>query len=592
MKANLIMVKEGQQETCIRGNYSRFGNSLVTIRAPKTPLAKRKALVFALSVAALVAVMMLAARPAHADTFTVNSTGDGGDQAPSGVCNTAPFPVGTEPECTLRAAIEEANTTAAPDTINFNIGGSGVKTISPTSFLPIVTEPVTINGYSEPGATENTLAAGDNAELRVRLNGTGTQSLSYGLFITADDSVVRGLSITNFTIAAIRIATADNNTIEGNFVGITPSGEDAGNGDGISIAGNSATPPEGAVNNTVGGATPRARNVISGNDSTGVAIGGSGTTGNKVMGNYIGTTKSGTGDRGNSGRGAIIYDSASGNTIGDDDPTDGLTAANTIAFNGGNGVQVSYVASTGNRILSNSIFSNAGLGIDLGGDGVTPNDGPGDADTGPNNLQNFPVISSAVTSGTKTTIKGTLEGLPSQSQIAEGYTIQFFSNPKSANDEGKKYIGERIVFDTDGDGIIPFAFEPPNKVKEGLFVTATATNNSTGDTSEFSKAVLVKDAVKPTVTPLTPKPGSKTRDTTPTIRAKVTDKATNLAKSNIRLFVDGKRKANFAYNRSTDRLTYKAGRLSFKRHTVRIVARDAADNVASKTWRFTVKKRR
>lgn len=545
-------------------------------------------LVVALMVAGLVAAAPLA-RPALAAEFTVNSTGDGGDQAPSGVCNTAPFPVGTEPECTLRAAIEEANATTGADTINFNIGGTGVKTISPASFLPVITESVVIDGYTEPGASANTLATGDNAELRIRLDGPGAQGGSRGLFITANDSVVRGLSITRFGYG-IDMRTADNNKIEGNFVGITPSGEDAGNGDGIDISGNSAMPPDGAVNNTVGGATPQTRNVISGNDSIGVAIGGKGTMGNKVMGNYIGTTKSGTGDLDNLRRGVIVYDSASGNTIGDDDPTDGLrNAANIIAFNG-RGVEVSTSNTKGNRILSNSIFSNAGLGIDLDGDGVTPNDGPGDADTGPNNLQNFPVLSSAKTGLSSTTIKGTLEGIPTQSQIAEGYTIQFFSNPESSKDEGKTLIGERLVFDTDGDGIIPFTFDPPKKVTEGLYVTATATYNTTGDTSEFSRPVTVV-GTKPTITRVKPGPGSKTRDRTPLVAATVRDAETNLAKTNIKLFVDGKRQSTFSYNRSTDRLTYTSEKLKFGKHTIRIAARDAAGDAAIKSWSFRVIRR-
>lgn len=447
---------------------------------------KGKALVPGLMLAALVATMLLAAKPAHAAEFTVNSTADGGDQAPSGVCNTAPFPVGTEPECTLRAAMDEANATAAADTIDFNIGGSGVKTISPATLLPDITQPVTIDGYTEPGATENTLAAGDNADLRIRLDGLNVPGLSDGLRISAGNSVVRGLSITRFGGDGIDIfgTATDNNTIEGDFVGITPGGQDMGNGNGLNLR-------NGASGNTVGGTSPKDRNIISGNgpssqlSATGVAIGG--TTDNKVMGNYIGTTKSGTGNLGNSGRGVIVYDSESGNTIGDDDPGDGLTnAANIIAFNALWGVDVSGATSTGNSILANSIFSNARLGIDLGGNGVTLNDGPGDADTGPNNLQNYPVLSSAKTGRRSTTIKGTLESMPAQGQIGVGYTIQFFENPRSTKDEGKKLIGERIVIDTDGDGIIPFVFKPPKKVKEGLFVTATATYNSTGDTSEFS----------------------------------------------------------------------------------------------------------
>jgi hypothetical protein len=82
------------------------------------------------------------------------------------------------------------------------------------------------------------------------------------------------------------------------------------------------------------------------------------------------------------------------------------SAANTIAFNGGAGVPVAGDAiSTGNSILRNSIFSNALLGIDLGFDGKTPNDA-GDGDLGENNLQNKPILTSAVTSSGSTTLKG------------------------------------------------------------------------------------------------------------------------------------------------------------------------------------------
>ncbi len=263
------------------------------------------------------------------------------------------------------------------------------------------------------------------------------------------------------------------------------------------------------------------------------------------MGNYIGTTKSGTGALGNTGRGILVFDGTSGTTIGDDDPSDGLTnAANIIAFNGREGVEISGASATGNSILSNSIFSNAGLGIDLGGDGVTPNDGPGDADTGPNNLQNFPVITSAKTRLSSTTITGTLESIPAQSQFGEGYTIQFFSNPTITKDEGKKLIGERIVIDTDGDGIIPFTFKPLKKVKEGLYVTATATYNSTGDTSEFFRAIPISQ-IKPTIIPHSPKPNSTTRLRTVKIQATVRDNATELTRADIKLFVDGKRTTNF-----------------------------------------------
>jgi hypothetical protein len=204
---------------------------------------------------------------------------------------------------------------------------------------------------------------------------------------------------------------------------------------------------------------------------------------NKVIGNYIGTTKSGTANLGNGNSGVIVSSQGANNTIGGDG-----AARNTIAFNGDEGVQIGVsifeADVTGNTVFANSIFSNEGLGIDLGDDGGTTND-VGDLDSGPNNLQNYPVLTSAKTGRRTTTIRGTLESTPNGS-----FTIWFFSNPKNTKEEGKKFIGHENVTDSDGDGIMPFTFKPTKKVKAGLFVTATVTNDG-GDTSECSKAVVV-----------------------------------------------------------------------------------------------------
>ena len=131
------------------------------------------------------------------------------------------------------------------------------------------------------------------------------------------------------------------------------------------------------------------------------------------------------------------------------------------------------------------------MGIDLQGstNGRTPNDGVGDADTGPNNLQNFPVISSATTGLQATIIKGTLRSTQNAT-----FTIQFFSNPRSTRDEGKNFIGQIAVSDTEGDGIMPFTFKPKTKVEAGMFVTSTATDALfNADTSEFSSAREVRE---------------------------------------------------------------------------------------------------
>src|SRR6187401_1100687 len=84
----------------------------------------------------------------------------------------------------LRQAILDANALAGADTINFNIpGGGGVRTITPQSTLPTITSPVTIDGYTQPGAAANTLAVGDNAVLLIELN--GTSATGNGLTISA-----------------------------------------------------------------------------------------------------------------------------------------------------------------------------------------------------------------------------------------------------------------------------------------------------------------------------------------------------------------------------------------------------------------------
>ena len=117
-------------------------------------------------------------------------------------------------------------------------------------------------------------------------------------------------------------------------------------------------------------------------------------------------------------------------------------------------------------MLQNSIYANGGLGIDLAG--TTTND-PGDADAGPNDLQNKPVLSSAKTSATSTTVRGTLNSTSGKTIV-----VRFFSNP-SGTDEGKTFIGQKCVT-TDASGNATFTFSPAQKVGLGRTVTATATS--------------------------------------------------------------------------------------------------------------------
>jgi hypothetical protein len=521
----------------------------------------RVALATALVAVGLVASPLaagLVAPPANATTpFIVNSIGDQADTAVAdGVCDVTAT---VDDTCTLRAAIQEANATPGADVIGFRIPNertcdltTDVCRIRPGSALPPITEQVTIDGYSQPGAQPNTKTVGDDAILKIELDGINASNAS-GLEIrNASDSVIRGLVVNDFATGISVSGSSTGNRIEGNFVGTDPSGTQddgnlfdgvvvggagvaglslrdasvaassdfpsqtvvggatpaarnliSGNGeDGIALVSPSGTRIEGnyigtdgsgitdlgntnkgvsvvfASGTTVGGTTAAARNVISGNDGSGLSI--SSSTGTRVLGNRIGTTAGGAAALGNALGGVeTTFSPASGTAIGD-----GTAAgSNTIAFNGRDGVEVD-ATSTGVRVSRNSIFSNAGLGMDLLGQGesdtsdvVTPND-TGDADGGANHRQNSPVLSSAKNASGKTTLKGKLNSTP-----GKGFTVQFFSNP--SGNEGKRFLGQKSVT-TDASGNATFAFSPASKVALGQTATATATKNATGETSEFS----------------------------------------------------------------------------------------------------------
>ena len=593
----------------------------------------------------------------------------------------------------LREAINCANATPGTDVISFTIPGGGIKTISPATSLPTITDPVIIDGYSQPGASANTLAVGDNAVMLIVLSGASAPLGTNGLTINVDGSTIRGLVINGFQATAgaggsgiALLAGADSNVIEGNFLGTNAAGSSAvANATGVSIVD--------ASDNLIGGTTPAARNLLSGNGS-GITLVGTLSSAhtvlrNSVRGNYIGTNAAGTAAVGNTGAGGVLleggvaetviggtnvaarniisgntgsvacgnpfttagvslapnattrtpfhtsiqgnfigvnaagtaavanrngikfdasvanmiggtiagagnlisgntcygvsidnelisvgspnapnviqgnligtnitgdaalgngidgvylFESVGSNTVGGD--TD--AARNVISGNGGDGIRLdgiflayiqrNYIGTTiglaplgnaghgvfitfnsrgafvgglnpgsgGNVIAynglagisvtdtsflngftNNLIYANGGLGIDLGDNGVTPNDS-GDADTGPNNLQNFPVLTSAISVGGSTTIQGTLNSTANTT-----FRIEFFSNPScdpSSNGEGQNFLAFTSVTTAGNNAAINFVL--PIAVTPGQFITATA-SDPTGNTSEFSACQLV-----------------------------------------------------------------------------------------------------
>jgi hypothetical protein len=120
----------------------------------------------------------------------------------------------------LRQAIVDANAVAGLDSIVFNIPGSGVQTIRPTTMLPAITSPVVIDGYTQPGSSVNTVAVGNNAVLRIELDGSLAPPDHHGLTIQSGGSTVRGLIINNFResgyphTSGIKLDLGDGNRME------------------------------------------------------------------------------------------------------------------------------------------------------------------------------------------------------------------------------------------------------------------------------------------------------------------------------------------------------------------------------------------
>jgi CSLREA domain-containing protein len=323
------------------------------------------------------------------------------------------------------------------------------------------------NGASDFGNTEDGIRIGNSSG--VTIGGT----------VAGARNVISGNDANGVFISGTSSATG--NRVQGNFVGLDRNGT---TGFGNTESGVRVETP----GNLIGGTAAGAGNVISDNGElggdAGVFISGTGAINNVVQGNKIGTDVSGTSNLGNLN--GVSVTGASDTTIGGTVDT----AANKIALNDNRGVIIVGDAATGNSLLRNSIFGNGtppGLSIDLGDDGVTANDAR-DPDTGPNGLQNFPVLTSA----SETRIEGRLNSRPGRT-----FTIQFFSNPPPISPllvrEGTTFLGERNVV-TNSEGRVSFAFN--TQVNTGELVTATATiitnNSGPGNTSEFSATRLVE----------------------------------------------------------------------------------------------------
>ena len=290
------------------------------------------------SLQSVLVISLLSASGTSAATFTVDSILDNSDNnAGDGICNDGGG------NCTLRAAIEEANALSGTDNIHFSIAGGGPHTFTPGSAFPTITDPVIIDGTTEPDYTTTPV---------VELNGTSAGASS-GLLITAGSSTVKGLAINRFGANGIYLHTNGNNVIQSNYVGTDVTGTvDLGNtADGIQTN-------SGATGNTIGGSSAGAGNVISGNNNIGINIL---TSSNTIQGNRIGTNAAGTAILGNTNDG-IRINNVPDNTIG------GTAAGsrNLISGNGLYGIFIIGTSASGNTILGNYIGTDVNGTADLG----------------------------------------------------------------------------------------------------------------------------------------------------------------------------------------------------------------------------------
>jgi len=400
----------------------------------------------------------------------------------------------------FRAAISNANATVVQDTIAFNISGTGPFTITPATALPTITNSVFIDGYTQPGASQNTLANGDNAVIEIELAGAfGTVSLD------TSNSTVRGLSVSYITTSP-EPSPKGGYIIQGNFVGVDTTGTNSLGGatPGISVN---------CPNMQIGGTTPATRNIISGNGATGIEMAGSFATGTLIQGNFVGTDRTGTRSVGNHDRAIICNSFAQSNTIGGtvsgagnlvsgnldrgivldgtNEVAEGnsigvdvngnplgnarsgveiagsnnvcggtLTGAGNVIWNNGVGFPgattngVDTHTTTGFQILGNSIYNNAGLGIDVKMDElITPG---------------FPVLTSA-----SNTVSGTV--VSGKAATNTQFRLELFTNPvcdPSGYGEGKTLVFSQLV--TPSATTSNFSVTVTPAVSVGLFLTATA----------------------------------------------------------------------------------------------------------------------
>ncbi|TCO36086.1 parallel beta helix pectate lyase-like protein [Dokdonella fugitiva] len=451
----------------------------------------------------------------------------------------------------LRAAIATANAWVGdpvPQTITFDMPGNCPRTIALQSPLPDITDSVVIDGYTQPGSQRNSDNMGSDASVCVTLV-PAVAGVTHALRVASDqpatttlvaDGLSFGSAFAAFATAAIDLRGGEGHVVRGSvFGGLLPQGGSIGSVPrGVMLRDN-------AVDAHIGASDAASRNYFGGLGNNAIQISGSATSGHYIVNNYIGVAPNGLAVQPNAADGIYAFAGATGVRIRDNvidgsvrgiylgSNTQGFTVLgnrigvnaagygvaqhandagivvgsgsghhaigevnsypNLISGNRTAGVQVQSSAGSGVTIVNNRIWNNGrdgmGLGIDLGDLGPLPND-DGDADAGPNGLQNYPVIIGLDQDSTPAKVTAALN-----TQADTSILFAFYHAPNCPGGQrgadAESLVGLAIASMNSGSGVVSVAVDlDPTHLTSG-YLAATATNLDTGDTSELSPCFAV-----------------------------------------------------------------------------------------------------
>ncbi|MEY2526915.1 MAG: large repetitive protein, partial [Verrucomicrobiota bacterium] len=380
-----------------------------------------------------------------------------------------------------------------PTTVTFHIptsdpnynAGTGVFTIRPTFLMVAPGAGTTIDGSTQTVFSGDTNTSGP--EIVIDGSQVGAQNLGLsasGFYLHEMNCTVENLVINGFnqqgialdgTRAALFGTSASGNVISGCYIGTDRTGGvGMGNGNawpGIEMFG-------GPHNNTIGGTTAAARNVISGNTGHGIVIQGAGTSNNLVLGNYIGTNAAGTGALSNNFTGVAIYGGATNNTIGGSTSS----ARNVLSGNKLQGFIFADPGTNGNVALGNYV------GLNATGNAAIPN-----GNNNPASHSFYP--GAAIFNGAQNnTIGGTAAG---SANVISGNTAQAI-NITDPGTTGNIVAGNLLGTNPAGTAAIGNGFaDPPNfYTYAGIAIFGGAHSNIIGGTAAGAANVISGNAAQ------------------------------------------------------------------------------------------------